>query len=163
MRISAGLLMYRILDGQKLPEVLLVHPGGPYWKNKDDGAWTIPRGNVEQGEDYLVAAIREFSEETGLIPEKPFISLGEIRHQSGKRVHVWAFCGSCDPASICSNTFEIEWPPKSEHRERFPEIDKAGFFTVASARQKILAAERPFLDRLMENLTRNFTLGSFPT
>jgi predicted NUDIX family NTP pyrophosphohydrolase len=162
MRISAGLLMYRISEKQKLLEVLLVHPGGPYWKNKDDRAWTIPRGNVEQGEDLLVAAIREFSEETGLVPDKPFISLGEIRHRSGKRVHVWAFSGSCDPASISSNTFEIEWPPKSGRRERFPEIDKAGFFTVPLAKQKILPDERPLLDRLVENLP-GFTLGSFPT
>src|SRR6516225_10705285 len=105
MQISAGLLMYRISERENLLEVLLVHPGGPYWKNKDAGAWTIPRGNVEPGEDLLLGAIREFSEETGLVPEGPFISLGEVRHRSGKRVHVWAFSGTCDPASICSNTF----------------------------------------------------------
>jgi predicted NUDIX family NTP pyrophosphohydrolase len=158
MRISAGLLMYRILERQKLIEVLLVHPGGPYWKNKDDGAWTIPRGNVEPGEDLLAAAIREFSEETGLVPEEPFISLGEIRQRSGKRVHAWAFPGTCDPALICSNTFEIEWPPKSGRLEKFPEIDKAGFFTVALARQKILPAERLLLDRLMEYFPGRFAI-----
>jgi predicted NUDIX family NTP pyrophosphohydrolase len=153
MQISAGLLMYRILENQGPLEVLLVHPGGPYWKNKDDGVWTIPRGNVEEGEDLLVAAIREFSEETGLVPEESFISLGEIRHRSGKRVHAWAFSGSCDPASISSNTFEIEWPPKSGRRERFPEIDRAGFFTIPMAIQKIMPAERPLLDRLIGSLS----------
>jgi predicted NUDIX family NTP pyrophosphohydrolase len=161
MQISAGLLMYRVLERQKLLEVLLAHPGGPYWQNKDEAAWTIPRGTVEQGEDLLAAAIREFSEETGLVPEKPFISLGEIRHKSGKRVHVWAFQGSCDPASICSNMFEIEWPPRSGRREKFPEIDKASFFSVALAKQKILPAERAFLDRLAENLFGTFASGSF--
>jgi predicted NUDIX family NTP pyrophosphohydrolase len=154
MQISAGLLMYRISERENLLEVLLVHPGGPYWKNKDAGAWTIPRGNVEPGEDLLLGAIREFSEETGLVPEGPFISLGEVRHRSGKRVHVWAFSGTCDPASICSNTFEIEWPPKSGRLEKFPEVDKADFFTIASAKQKILPAEEQLLDRLLESLFR---------
>jgi predicted NUDIX family NTP pyrophosphohydrolase len=152
MQISAGLLMYRILERQKTLEVLLVHPGGPYWKNKDVGIWTIPRGNVEPGEELLVSAIREFSEETGLIPKEPYLSLGEIRQRSGKRVHAWAFCGSCDPALIRSNAFEIEWPPKSGRFEKFPEIDKASFFSVALAKQKILPAEQPFLDRLMQNV-----------
>lgn len=140
--------MYRAVGNQNLLEILLVHPGGPYWKHKDDGVWTIPKGNVEPGEDLLTAAIREFSEETGLVPAEPFLSLGEIRQRSGKRVHAWAFRGTCDPASIRSNSFEIEWPPKSGKREKFPEVDRAAFFTVALALQKILPAEKPFLNRL---------------
>jgi predicted NUDIX family NTP pyrophosphohydrolase len=154
MQVSAGLLMYRVVEGQDQLEVLLVHPGGPYWKNKDAGAWTLPRGGVEPGEELLPAAIREFTEETGLDPKGPFISLGEVRHRSGKRIHAWAFAGSCDPDSIRSNTFEIEWPPRSGRLQKFPEIDKADFFSIASARHKILAPEQPFLDRLLESLSR---------
>jgi predicted NUDIX family NTP pyrophosphohydrolase len=153
MQVSAGLFMYRIPQGQNLPEVLLVHPGGPYWKNKDTGVWTFPRGSVEAGEDLQAAAIREFSEETGLVPEGPFISLGEVRHRSGKRIHAWAFAGTCDPALIRSNTFKIEWPPRSGRLETFPEIDRADFFSIASARHKILSAEETLLDRLVEMLS----------
>lgn len=152
MQVSAGLLMYRFEGNQNLLEVLLVHPGGPYWKRRDDGVWTIPKGNVEPGEDILAAAIREFTEETGLVPEGPFISLSEITQRSGKRVHGWAFRGTCDPGSIRSNTFEIEWPPKSGRRESFPEVDKAAFFAVAMARQKILPAEEPFVNRLEQEI-----------
>jgi len=147
--------MYRVVGNQNLLEVLLVHLGGPYWKKKDDGVWTIPKGNVEPGEDLLTAAIREFTEETGLVPEEPFLSLGEIRQRSGKRVHAWAFRGTCDPASIRSNSFEIEWPPKSGNREKFPEVDRAAFFTVALASQKILPAEEPFLNRLEQDFARS--------
>jgi predicted NUDIX family NTP pyrophosphohydrolase len=152
MQVSAGLLMYRSEGNQNPLEVLLVHPGGPYWKRRDAGVWTIPKGNVEPGEDILAAAIREFTEETGLVPEGPFISLGEITQRSGKRVYGWAFRGACDPGSIRSNTFEIEWPPKSGRRESFPEVDKAAFFTVAMARQKILPAEEPFVNRLEQEI-----------
>jgi predicted NUDIX family NTP pyrophosphohydrolase len=144
--------MYRLEGNQHLLEVLLVHPGGPYWKRRDAGVWTIPKGNVEAGEDILAAAIREFTEETGLVPEGPFISLGEITQRSGKRVHGWAFRGTCDPGSIRSNTFEIEWPPNSGRRESFPEVDKAAFFTVAMAKQKILPAEEPFVNRLEQEI-----------
>jgi predicted NUDIX family NTP pyrophosphohydrolase len=148
MQVSAGLVMYRVVGNQNLLEVLLIHPGGPYWKRRDAGVWTIPKGNVESGEGILAAAIREFREETGLVPEGPFTSLGEIRQRSGKRVHGWAFRGTCDPGSIRSNSFEIEWPPKSGRRESFPEVDRADFFTLSMARQKILPAEEPFLKRL---------------
>lgn len=146
---SAGLLMYRdeIVD-RALFEVLLVHPGGPFWRNKDDGAWTIPKGEVETGEELLAAAIREFNEETGLAAIEPFLALGQVKHKSGKVVHAWAFRGDCDPTQIKSNTFEIEWPPKSGHRQEFPEIDRADFFDLSAARGKILAAEQPLLDRL---------------
>jgi predicted NUDIX family NTP pyrophosphohydrolase len=147
-KISAGLLMYRIVDGQT--EVLLVHPGGPYWQRKDDGAWTFPRGEIEPGEDQLSAAIREFSEETGLNPQTPFLTLGEVKLRSSKIVRAWAFQGSADPKSIRSNLFEIEWPPKSGRRQQFPEIDRAEFFTISDAGRKIRLAEKPFLDRLAE-------------
>jgi predicted NUDIX family NTP pyrophosphohydrolase len=147
-KISAGLLMYRETDDRL--EVLLVHPGGPFWQRKDDGVWTIPRGEVETGEDYLAAAIREFSEETGWQPQGPYLSLGEVRQRSGKIVHAWAFRASHDPATLRSNRFEIEWPPKSGQRVQFPEIDRAGFFSIAEAKKKIRESELPFLNRLAE-------------
>jgi predicted NUDIX family NTP pyrophosphohydrolase len=142
--------MYRDTDHDL--EVLLVHPGGPYWQRKDNGVWTIPRGEVENGEDYLTAAIREFQEETGWQPQGPYLPLGEVRLRSGKAIHAWAFCGSFDPASLRSNLFEIEWPPKSGRRQQFPEIDRAGFFTMVEAPKKIRISELPFLDRLAEQL-----------
>jgi predicted NUDIX family NTP pyrophosphohydrolase len=145
-KISAGLLMYRDTDHGL--EVLLVHPGGPFWQRKDNGAWTIPRGEVETGEDFLAAAIREFSEETGWQPQGPYLPLGEVRPRSGKTVHAWAFRGSFDPMSLRSNLFEIEWPPKSGRLQRFPEIDRGGFFTISEANKKMLVSELPFLDRL---------------
>jgi predicted NUDIX family NTP pyrophosphohydrolase len=155
-KISAGLLMYRDSAEQSAsPEVLLVHPGGPYWRNKDDGAWTIPKGEVNKGEHLFAAAIREFTEETGLTPSGSFIPLGEIKHKSGKIVHAWAFIGDCDPAQIHSNTFELEWPPKSGHTQTFPEIDRARFFDLAAARRKILPSELPLLDRLAKSVISN--------
>ena len=155
-KISAGLLMYRDSAEQSAsPEILLVHPGGPYWRNKDDGAWTIPKGEVNKGEDLFAAAVREFTEETGLTPSGSFFPLGEIKHKSGKIVHAWAFIGDCDPAQIHSNTFELEWPPKSGHTQTFPEIDRAGFFDLAAARRKILPSELPLLDRLAKSVISN--------
>ena len=135
------------------PEVLLVHPGGPFWKNKDDGAWMMPKGEVEPGEDLLAAAIREFNEETGLTPAEPYLALDQVKRKSGKILHAWAFHGDCDPAQIHSNTFELEWPPKSGCKQEFPEIDRAEFFELSTARRKMLVAELPFLDRF-ENLIR---------
>ena len=149
-KISAGLLMYRHVDHRL--DVLLVHPGGPYWQRKDNGAWTFPRGEVEAGEEYLSAAIREFGEETGWQPQGPYLSLGESRARSSKTIHAWAFSGSFDPASLRSNQFEIEWPPKSGRRMQFPEIDQAGFFSISEARKKMRASESLFLDRLVEQL-----------
>lgn len=142
--------MYRFAIPENYLEVFLVHPGGPFWRNKDLGAWVIPRGNIESGEDLLPAAIREFMEETGVQPHEPYTSLGEIRHRSGKIVHAWAFAGTCEPKSIKSNTFEIEWPPKSGKVAQFPEVDRADFFDIVQAKQKILPAEEPFLSRLAE-------------
>jgi predicted NUDIX family NTP pyrophosphohydrolase len=145
-RRSAGLLMYRIRDGRI--EVLLIHPGGPFWTRKDAGAWTIPKGEFDDDEDALVAAKREFVEETGFALGDRFVELQPIRQTAGKRVHAWAFEGDCDPARIVSNTFEIEWPPKSGKRQAFPEADKAGWFDLAAARAKIIASQIPLLDEL---------------
>jgi predicted NUDIX family NTP pyrophosphohydrolase len=155
-KISAGLLMYRGQSEHRgSPEVLLVHPGGPFWKNRDDGAWMIPKGEVEPGEDLLAAAIREFNEETGLTPVEPFVALGQVKHKSGKILHAWAFQCDCDPTRIKSNTFEIEWPPKSGRKQEFPEIDLADFFDLTGARRKMLAAELPLLDRFAEKVISN--------
>lgn len=151
-KTSAGLLMYRFAGAQNHLEVLLVHPGGPFWQKRDVGAWMIPKGLVENGENLLNAAIREFNEETGITPQEPFISLGEIRHKSGKIVHAWAFCGNCDIAEIQSNMFEMEWPPKSGQMQQFPEIDRGAFFDLALAKEKMLPAEAPFIERLAEKL-----------
>ena len=109
----------------------------------------IPKGEVEPGEDFLVAAIREFNEETGLTAVEPFLALGQVKHKSGKTVHAWAFQGDCDPTEIRSNTFELEWPPKSGRKQEFPEIDRAEFFDLSTARRKMLPAELPLLDRFL--------------
>jgi predicted NUDIX family NTP pyrophosphohydrolase len=146
MRTSAGLLMYRCTGG--VPQVLLAHPGGPFWRNKDDGAWTLPKGEYEPTEDPLAAARREFAEETGFDAPGPFLPLGEVKQKSGKRVVAWAFHGDCDPETLCSNSFEVEWPPRSGKRQSFPEIDRAQWFTLDEARVKILPAQRELLDRL---------------
>jgi predicted NUDIX family NTP pyrophosphohydrolase len=145
-KISAGLLMYREQNGQT--EVLLVHLGGPFWKNKDRGAWFVPKGEINLGEDLLGAAKREFQEETGIVPRGDFVSLGNVKHKSGKTVYAWAFAGDCDPFTLKSNTFEMEWPPKSGRTATFPEIDQAEFFTVEAAREKMHPAEFEFLTRL---------------
>lgn len=149
-RISAGLLTYRQQDGRL--EVLLVHPGGPFWRNKDDGAWSIPKGEVEPGEDLLDAARREFQEELGLAADGPFLPLTPVKQKGAKIVHAWAFAGNCDPSQIKSNTFTVEWPPRSRKLQQFPEVDQAAFFDLATARQKINAAQIPLLDELEESL-----------
>jgi len=147
---SAGLIMYRV-DGGEI-EVLLVHPGGPFWAKKDVGAWFIPKGEAKPDEDLFSAAKREFAEETGLRPEGKFLELGSVRNKSGKTVTAWAFEGNCDPASIKSNTFTMEWPPRSGKQKEFPEVDRAAFYTVEAAREKMHAAEFEFLTRLRELL-----------
>ena len=144
--ISAGLLMYRVREGQF--EVLLVHPGGPFFKNKDAGAWSIPKGEVEPDEDLLVTAQREFQEEIGIAPSGPFVALTPVKQKGGKTVHAWAFEGDCDPGEIVSNTFEIEWPPKSSKMVTFPEVDRAEFFGSVAARLKINAAQVALIDEL---------------
>ena len=142
---SAGLLMYRKREGRL--EVLLVHPGGPFWAKKDLGAWSIPKGEFAGDEDALSAAIREFQEETGLSAHPPFLPLGSA-NQSGKRVQAWAFEGDCDPETLVSNQFEMEWPPRSGKRVRFAEVDRGAWFALPEARGKMLAAQVQFLERL---------------
>jgi predicted NUDIX family NTP pyrophosphohydrolase len=144
---SAGILLYR--HGDDGIEVLLVHPGGPFFARKDDGAWGIPKGLHEDGEEPLDAARREFAEEIGSdCPDGEALELGEIRQKSGKRVLAWAVEGDLDADAITSNTFEIEWPPRSGRRQEFPEIDRAAWFPLPIARTKILAAQAEFLARL---------------
>lgn len=145
-RISAGLLMYRIHDGKL--QVLLAHPGGPYFKNKDELAWTIPKGEIGPGEDMLEAAKREFKEETGVTPTGPFTALKPIKQKGGKIVHAWAFKGDCDPSAITSNTFTMEWPPKSGQQIEFPEIDRADFFDIKKAMRKIKAGQEGLVEEL---------------
>jgi predicted NUDIX family NTP pyrophosphohydrolase len=147
---SAGLLMYR-RSGAGIA-VLLVHPGGPFWAKKDLGAWSIPKGECAEGEDPLAAAQREFCEETGTLPRRPFMPLGEIRQPGGKHVTAWAVEGDVDPATLVSNTFELVWPPRSGRKQSFPEVDRAGWFTPDEARKKIIAAQRAFVDRLEQLL-----------
>ena len=138
--------MYRICEGHL--EVLLVHPGGPFWRNNDDGARSIPKGEVEDGEGCLDTAQREFQEEIGVEPIGPFTELSPIKQKNGKIVHAWAFEGNCDPATIHSNTFTIEWPPKSGRIQTFPEIDRAGFFDMTQARKKINTAQMKLIEEL---------------
>lgn len=147
-KLSAGLLMFRRCEGEV--QVLLAHPGGPFFQKKDAGAWSIPKGEIEDREDYLAAARREFHEETGLTAAGPFIELTPIKQKGGKTVHAWAFEGDCDPATIVSNTFPMEWPPKSGRQVEFPEIDRAEFFDLTTARQKINAAQSALLNELAE-------------
>jgi predicted NUDIX family NTP pyrophosphohydrolase len=147
--ISAGLLAYR----RKLRlEVLLAHPGGPLWTKKDDGAWTIPKGLIERDEDLLAAARREFTEETNLAPYGDMLMLPPVNQKSGKVVHAFAFEADFDLSAFASNTFEMEWPPRSGRRQRFPEIDRIAYFTLPVAINKIIAYQQPFLRELEQRL-----------
>ena len=147
---SAGILMYRRAGPQL--KVLLVHPGGPYWRRKDDGAWSIPKGEIGAGEDAEVAARREFMEETGVALTGALESLGDIRQRGGKRVLAFAIEGDVDVQAVTSNSFEIEWPPRSGKMQTFPEIDRADWFALPVAHAKILESQRPLLDRLAERV-----------
>ena len=130
--------------------VLLVHPGGPYWARKDLGAWSIPKGEYSEGDDPQAAALREFEEELGSRPAGSLVPLGTLLQKGGKHVAAFAVEGELDPAAIVSNSFEMEWPPRSGRRQRFPEVDRAEWFGLQEARKRILQSQRPFLDRLAE-------------
>jgi predicted NUDIX family NTP pyrophosphohydrolase len=148
---SAGLLLYRTANDAT--EVLLVHPGGPYWARRDEGAWSLPKGEVEGDEDPLEVARREFGEELGTDPpDGPVAPLGEVRQAGGKLVTAWALRGDVDADAVRSNTFSLEWPPRSGTIREFPEVDRAGWFSLDAARPKLLEGQRPFLDRLAELL-----------
>jgi predicted NUDIX family NTP pyrophosphohydrolase len=147
---SAGIVLYRYRDSTL--EIFLVHPGGPFWKNKDSGAWSIPKGEFDAREDPLQAARREFHEETGCSVDGSFIDLGPVRQAGGKIVHAWAVEGDCEAESISSNSFTIEWPPRSGQRKEFPEVDRAGWFSLQLAREKILKGQLMLLDKLQRIL-----------
>jgi predicted NUDIX family NTP pyrophosphohydrolase len=149
---SAGIMLYR-RTGKAL-EVLLVHPGGPFWAKKDDGAWTIPKGLYESGEEPEAAARREFAEETGYAPAGEMLDLGSFCQPSGKRIMAFALEGDFEPDRLVSNTFEMEWPPRSGKRQSFPEIDRAGWFGIAAARVKLLKGQVPILEALLERLAK---------
>jgi len=151
-KTSAGILLFRI-RGKEL-EVLLVHPGGPFWKSKDEGSWTIPKGEPQPSEELLAAAIREFGEETGFSPDGDFIPLTPVKQKSGKFVYSWAIEGNLEIESIKSNFFEIEWPPHSGKKKEFPEIDKAGWFTISEGTKKINAAQAALLTELKERISK---------
>jgi len=149
---SAGILLYKI-TGEKL-EVFLVHPGGPFWKNKEVGAWTIPKGEFDEHEAALDAAVREFREETGQVLAGPFHPLVPIRQKGGKQVFAWASAGDIDPATIVSNTFEMEWPPHSGRKQSFPEVSKGAWFDLETAAQVINPAQTALLDELSATLSK---------
>lgn len=148
---SAGLLMYRKRD--RGLEVLLAHPGGPFWANKDRGAWSIPKGEYGAGEDPLEAAKREFEEETGFAANGICNELGQVRQAGGKIVSVWAFEGDCDPGNLISNRCQVEWPPRSGSLIDFPEVDRGAWFSLTEARECILKSQEPFLDALLRKLS----------
>lgn len=150
MKQSAGILLYR--RGEKFPEFFLVHPGGPFWKNKDEGAWSIPKGEFNDEEDPLRAAQREFLEETGISCEGDFIALPPVRLKSGKRIFAWALEKDIDPGQVKSNVFEMEWPPRSGKMLSFPEVDKGGWFSPVQARQKINASQSVWIDELLAKI-----------
>lgn len=151
-RVSAGLLMYRVTPGGDL-EVFIAHPGGPWFPGKDADIWTIPKGELEPGEEPFAAAVREFEEEVGLRPQGPFMALGSIKQKGGKTVHAWAFEGDWEEGrALLSNEIEVEWPSGSGRWARWPEIDEVGFFSIPEAKQKLKLAQQPLLDRLLTAL-----------
>jgi predicted NUDIX family NTP pyrophosphohydrolase len=145
-KLSAGILLYH--SQNKVLEILLVHPGGPFWAQKDAGAWSIPKGEFGAEEDPLLAARREFEEETGFELDGSFLPLTPIKQKSGKIIQVWALEGQLDPAAITSNTFSLEWPPRSGQQQEFPEVDRAGWFPLDQAREKIVPGQLGFLQEL---------------
>jgi predicted NUDIX family NTP pyrophosphohydrolase len=154
MPTSAGILMYRRTGRDRAIEVLLVHPGGPFFAKKDAGAWTIPKGMPDEGEDLLDCAKREFGEETGFdAGAGPYLPLGSIKQKGGKTVHAWAVEGDCDPAALQSNSLKLQWPPKSGKWISVPEVDRAGWFGITEAAEKINAAQAELLSRLREQVS----------
>lgn len=151
-KTSAGILMYRRI-GDSI-EIFLIHPGGPFWAKKDSGAWSIPKGEINPDEDTLSAARREFNEETGSEIDGDFISLEPIRQKGGKIVSAWAVEGSIDANTIRSDTFSMEWPPRSGRQAEFPEVDRAGWFNLADAREKLIPAQVPFIDELYSRVVK---------
>ena len=151
-KVSAGILLYRLSANG--PEVFLVHPGGPFWAKRDLGAWSVPKGELDGDEDMLEAAKREFREETGAQVDGNFIELTPLRQPSGKMVHAWAVEGDADASSITSNTFSMEWPPHSGESREFPEVDRAEWFTLTEARDKLLPGQRPLLDELIQKTSK---------
>lgn len=145
-KTSAGILLYRHRDEL---EVFLVHPGGPFWAKKDLGAWSLPKGEVQEGEDPLAAALREFGEETGFAVDGELRPLRPLRQSSGKTIVAWAVEGDCDPAKLRSGLFSMEWPPRSGKRQEFPEVDRGAWFTLPEARRRIVPGQAPFLDELL--------------
>ncbi len=156
MKRSAGLLLYRFKN--KTPEFFLVHPGGPFWKNKDIGSWSIPKGEIEENEDHLRAAMRELNEETGItisIPKEKFVFLQEVKQNPGKIIFAWAAEADFESENLKSNLFEMEWPPKSGKKRSFPEVDKGGWFSFEEARKKILPGQTPLLEELLSKISGN--------
>jgi predicted NUDIX family NTP pyrophosphohydrolase len=156
--VSAGLLLFRRTGSE--PEVFLAHPGGPFWRRRDLGGWSIPKGGVNAGEELLVAAQREFAEETGIQAAGPFLPLGSIRQKGGKTVHAWAWEGDADHTQIVSNSMEIEWPRGSGRTITVPEVDRCGWFMFDVARRKMIAAQAELLDRLQVVLGASLATGS---
>ncbi len=152
-KMSAGLLMYRRRRG--ILEVFLVHPGGPFWSKKDAGAWSIPKGEYAAGEDPFEVAKREFREETSFEASGEFVPLTPRKQPSGKIITVWAFEGDCNGSAVKSNTFSMEWPPRSGRQQEFPEVDRAGWFTPPDAKQKIIKGQSGFLEELTQILDKN--------
>ena len=150
IRASAGLLMYRRRPAGI--EVFLVHPGGPFWARKDAGAWTVPKGQIEDGEEPLAAALREFREETGFSADGTFHPLAPVKQRSGKLVYAWMVEGDCDPSKVTSQLFSMEWPPKSGRLQEFPEVDRAAWFSLEQARIRLLAAQVNFIDQMVRVL-----------
>ena len=150
-KMSAGLLLYRDTSG--IIEVFLVHPGGPFWANKDSGSWSIPKGEFREGEEPLDAAKREFEEETGFTADGDFTELKPLKQRSGKIIYAWAVKGDCDASGIRSNTFSMEWPPRSGQHQEFPEVDRGGWFDVDAAKSKLLKGQIGFLEQLEQEIT----------
>jgi len=158
-RLSAGLVMYRLRNGDL--QIFLAHPGGPLYQSKDDGYWTIPKGEPPENEPLLNAAMREFEEETGIKPRGPYIDLGSIRQKGGKIVYGWAFEGGDEsPQPIRSNTFEMQWPPGSGKMQSFPEVDRARFFSLAEGKRKLKETQWPLIERLIVRLGASIKSGT---